>query len=118
MKGLIVLGGEPYDSITTQTEALERRWDKMKILLVDTQHAVDINIETKKVRDELHALQDLMKTYEKWASSAEHSSDDAPDITRQLEQSKVSWKFKSFIKICVNVYSFSLYMNIHFLTAL
>ena len=76
---------------------MEQRWDKLKVLLVDTQHAVDINIETKKVVDELRALQETMKTYEKWANSIESIAEEAPEISRQLEQSKV---YEFYLYIC------------------
>ena len=65
------------------------RWDKLKQLLSETQTIVELNIETKKVYDELHAIQELMGTYEKWVNSSEVISGEASEINRQMEQCKV-----------------------------
>lgn len=59
-------------------------------MLSETKRKVDINVDSKKFYDELNTLQDLVGTYEKWISSAEMVAEDAGDITKQMEQSKVS----------------------------
>ena len=46
----------------------------------------------KKFNTELSALQELMASYEKHISNAEAIAEDAPDITRQLDQCKVRYQ--------------------------
>lgn len=81
--------GEPQDKISIVLRGLEERWERLKDKLADTQTKVELNFEMKKFYSELSALQDLMAVYEKWISSADSIADDAPEITRQLDQCKV-----------------------------
>jgi len=77
------------DALARSTAELEQRWETLNKLLSDTQLAVDLNIETKKFYDELHSLQELMASYEKWVGTVEHISEEAMEITKQLEQCRV-----------------------------
>ena len=87
--GFSILAGEPFDSISMTTEALERRWEKLKQQLSETQGKVNLNIETKKLYNELHALQEVMSSYEKWIGVSETIPEESVEISKQLEQCKV-----------------------------
>ena len=86
---VFLVAGEPFDSISLTTEALERRWEKLKEQLSETQRKVNLNIETKKMYDDLHALQEVMTSYEKWIGLSERIPEESVDISKQLEQCKV-----------------------------
>ena len=73
------------------TENLERRWEKLKQQLLETQKKVNLNIETKKLYDELHALQEVMSSFEKWIGITEKIPEESVEISKQLEQCKV-WR--------------------------
>ena len=71
------------------TENLERRWEKLKQQLSETQEKVNLNIERKKLYDELHALQEVLLSYEKWIGITDKIPEESVDISKQLEQCKV-----------------------------
>lgn len=83
------LAGESTDSVAGTLGDIERRWDALAVLLSHTVTKVHLNIQSKKFYDELHALQELMSSYEKWVSSAERIAEEAMEITKQLEQCRV-----------------------------
>ena len=58
-------------------------------MLSDTQNKVDLNIETKKLYNELNMLKDLILSYEKWANTVESVAEEAGEISKQLEQCRV-----------------------------
>jgi hypothetical protein len=58
-------------------------------MLSETKQKVEFNVKSKKFYDELNSLKDLVGTYEKWVGSAEIIAEDAVDINKQVEQSKV-----------------------------
>uniref|UniRef100_A0A8W8JFQ6 Dystrophin n=1 Tax=Magallana gigas TaxID=29159 RepID=A0A8W8JFQ6_MAGGI len=84
--------GESTDSVAGTLADIERRWDALAVLLSHTITKVNLNIQSKKFYDELHALQELMSSYEKWVSSAERIAEEAMEITKQLEQCRVKLK--------------------------
>ncbi|XP_069136952.1 dystrophin-like isoform X1 [Argopecten irradians] len=86
------MSGEPFDVLQKSIKDLDQRWEQLHRLLADTQVQVDLNMETKKFYDELHALQELMGSYEKWVGTAEHIAEEATEITKQLEQCRVKLK--------------------------
>ena len=88
-KVLLVPAGEPFDSISITTENLERRWEKLKQQLSETQDKVNLNIERKKLYDELHALKEVMSSYEKWIGVTDKIPEESIEISKQLEQCKV-----------------------------
>lgn len=85
----MLTAGEPFDALQKSTQQLDQRWEKLQRLMADTQIQVDLNMETKKFYDELHGLQELMGSYEKWVGTAENIAEEAVEITKQLEQCRV-----------------------------
>ena len=79
------------------TKELEDRWKNLNTLLTETHSQVFLEMEAKKFYDELDALEELMSNYEKWAITAEHISDEALEISKQLEQCRVSLPLPLFI---------------------
>lgn len=73
------------------TKELEDRWKNLNTLLTETHSQVLLEMEAKKFYDELDALKELMISYEKWATTAENISDEAVEISKQLEQCRVSF---------------------------
>ena len=88
--------GEPYENVTKSTNNLEKRWESLQKMLSETKKKVEYNVNSKKFYDELNSLKDLVGTYEKWVGSAEIIAEDAADISKQVEQSKVRIAFKYF----------------------
>ncbi|XP_053396069.1 dystrophin-like isoform X7 [Mercenaria mercenaria] len=84
--------GEPYENVSKSTNNLEKRWETLQKMLSETKKKVDLNVDSKKFYDELNSLQDLVGTYEKWVGSAEMIAEDAGDINKQVEQSKIKQK--------------------------
>ena len=84
-----LLAGESTEVVATMLADIEGRWDTLAVLLSETVTKVNLNIQSKKFYDELHALQELMSSYEKWVSSAERIAEEALEITKQLEQCRV-----------------------------
>jgi len=84
--------GEPTDSVTAPIQNLERRWNALKTLLTGTKVIVESNVNTKKFYDELRSLNELVTSYEKWLAATETIGEEAADITKHLEQSKVHLK--------------------------
>ncbi|XP_061169275.1 dystrophin-like isoform X1 [Saccostrea echinata] len=84
--------GESTDSVAATLTDIQNRWDSLAVLLSETVTKVNLNIQSKKFYDELHALQELMSSYEKWVSSAERIAEEAMEITKQLEQCRVKLK--------------------------
>lgn len=74
-------------------ESVEKRWHALKTQLQETRRKVDVNVDTKKFYEELKSLQDLLATYEKWLVATETPAEEMADISKQLEQSKVSLWF-------------------------
>jgi DNA-binding transcriptional regulator GbsR (MarR family) len=68
---------------------MENHWERLHHLLSDTQNKVDLNIETKKLYNELNMLKDLILSYEKWANTVESVAEEAGEISKQLEQCRV-----------------------------
>lgn len=81
---------EPHEAFSQATVELEARWEELNRLLGDTQNKVDLNFQIKKFYDELHALQELNVSYEKWVGTAERIAEEAMEISKQLEQCRVS----------------------------
>lgn len=73
---------------------MENRWERLHHLLSDTQNKVDLNIETKKLYNELNMLKDLILSYEKWANTVESVAEEAGEISKQLEQCRVGHFFE------------------------
>ncbi|XP_078330229.1 dystrophin-like isoform X4 [Crassostrea virginica] len=84
--------GESTEVVAAMLADIEGRWDSLAVLLSETVTKVNLNIQSKKFYDELHALQELMSSYEKWVSSAERIAEEALEITKQLEQCRVKLK--------------------------
>ncbi|KAL5009782.1 hypothetical protein ScPMuIL_012087 [Solemya velum] len=84
--------GEPYEGIVEASNDLEERWKRLNNLLSSTSTTVDLSVEIKKFYDELHALQELMVSYEKWVVTAERIAEEATEISKQLEQCRVKLK--------------------------
>lgn len=70
---------------------LENRWERLHHLLSDTQNKVDLNIETKKLYNELNTLKELIQSYEKWANTVESVAEEAVEISKQIDQCRVSY---------------------------
>ena len=83
------------------TENLERRWEKLKQQLSETQKKVNLNIETKKLYHELHALQEVMSSYEKWIGITEKIPEESVEISKQLEQCKVWRECRTVCDRCI-----------------
>ncbi|KAJ8315396.1 hypothetical protein KUTeg_007546 [Tegillarca granosa] len=83
---------DPHEAFSQAVADLEKRWEELNRLLVDTQNKVDLNFQIKKFYDELHALQELNISYEKWVGTAERIAEEAMEISKQLEQCRVKLK--------------------------
>ncbi len=51
---------------------------------------VMLDSDTKQFYDELGGLQEMVDSYEKWVNTADKIADEAMEISRQLEQCRVS----------------------------
>ncbi len=49
-----------------------------------------LDSDTKQFYDELGGLQEMVDNYEKWVNTADKIADEAMEISRQLEQCRVS----------------------------
>ena len=85
-----VAAGEPHEGPGRTVRQVEERWGRLGQVLADTQRVVDRNVETKKFRSELAALRDLLAGYEKWVGASDRVAEDAQEISKQLDQCKVS----------------------------
>ena len=88
-KYLYFSAGESYTAFTKSITDMENHWERLHHLLSDTQNKVDLNIETKKLYNELNMLKDLILSYEKWANTVESVAEEAGEISKQLEQCRV-----------------------------
>ncbi|XP_063403799.1 dystrophin-like isoform X1 [Mytilus trossulus] len=86
------VAGESYANFTKVITDLENRWERLHHLLSDTQNKVDLNIETKKLYNELNTLKELIQSYEKWANTVESVAEEAGEISKQIDQCRVKLK--------------------------
>jgi len=86
------LTDETRELVVRKTEAIEKRWDDLTKLLADTKVKLNMDVDSKKFYDDLGALKEVMVTYEKWVNNADKISEEAMEISRQLEQCRVKSK--------------------------
>ena len=85
-----VSDGDGPEAVEAVLQELERRWKDISLLLQETHSKILLNMDSNKFYGELAGLQDVMMSYEKWVHTAEKIAEEATEITRQLEQCKVS----------------------------
>lgn len=87
---ILFTAGEPQEPTAAAIRQLEERWDRLSRSLTETRMIVDRNFETKKFSTELLALLELIAGYEKWVGNTEKIAEEAQEITKQLDQCRVS----------------------------
>lgn len=69
---------------------MDQRWHSLRDLLKQTKSKVMLKNETKQFYEELTSLRGILLSYERWISTVEGMSEEALEITKQLEQCRVS----------------------------
>ena len=69
---------------------MDGRWSSLNALLTETGRKIVLDSKVKEVQDQLASLQEILSSYEKWVSAEERVADEALEISRQLEQCRVS----------------------------
>ena len=73
----------------TSLAEVEERWESILSLVANTEASINRDMESKQFRDELTTLKKLASSYELWVTHAANVSDEALEISRQLEQCRV-----------------------------
>ena len=99
--------GESTDYVNNIISQMDGRWSSLNALLTETGRKIVLDSKVKEVQDQLASLQEILSSYEKWVSAEERVADEALEISRQLEQCRVSRQTGRFICYLVYIYKLS-----------
>ena len=76
--------------MVTTVKGLEGRWEHLCTHLGETKHKVHVSSQHKRFYTDLGAMQEILDSYERWLSTQEKVATESLEISKQLEQCKVT----------------------------